>query len=118
MSNCFRGGKFDKLRLLSMEDELPFEHELFQIISQDFPSLRQLIMRNDKPQTKKHHDSSTLITFNHLFKLDLFGVHRDYVIQFLSDKDTTRLNCSKIKSLITYKLFVGSRNFHSYFPSL
>jgi hypothetical protein len=43
-------------------------------------------------QQNKQHQSSTLITFNHLFQLDLFNVHLDYVIQFLSDKNT-RLPC-------------------------
>jgi hypothetical protein len=31
---------------------------------------------------------------------------------------TTRLNCAKIKSLVTYELFVPPQNFHSSFPSL
>ncbi|CAF1424026.1 unnamed protein product [Rotaria sordida] len=144
MNSCFQGGRFDKVRLLSMDDIRPFEHELFQIISQDFPFLRTLIILNNIPQKNKQHHSSTLITFNHLFELDLFCVHNDYVIQFLSDKNTrlpcltnliiryetllivtnnftnnaTRLNCSKIKSLVTHKLFVGSQDYHSYFPSL
>ena len=48
MSNCFRGGKFDKVRLLSMHDIRPFEHDLFKIISQDFPFLQQLSMYNEK----------------------------------------------------------------------
>ncbi len=144
MSNCFHGGKFDKVRLLLMEDIRPFENELFKIISQDFPFLQQLCVCNDHPQRNEHHHSSTLITFNHLFELHLYCAHRDYVIQFLSDKNTrlpcltnlivgyktlvtvtnnftndaTRLNCSKIKSLITHQLIVPSQNFVSYFPSL
>jgi len=127
-----------------MHDIRPFEHELFQIISQDFPFLRTLIILNDIPQKNKQHHSSTLITFNHLFKLNIFCVHSDYVIQFLSDKNTRlpcltnltveyetlltvtnnftndamRLNCSKVESLVTYELFAGSQNYHSYFPSL
>ncbi|CAF3609710.1 unnamed protein product [Rotaria socialis] len=80
MSNCFQGGRFDTVRLLSMRDERPFEHKLFQIISQDFPFLRQLIIRNDIPQKNGQHHSCTLITFNHLLTLDILSVHNDCVI--------------------------------------
>jgi hypothetical protein len=144
MNSCFQGGKFDKVRFLSMFDERSFEHELFKIISQDFPFLQQLHICNDQPQKNEQHHSSTLITFNHLFELNLFSVHNDYVIQFLSDRntrlpcltnliigykllitvtknftnDSTRLNCSKIKSLITHELIVRPEKFDSYFPSL
>ncbi|CAF1453800.1 unnamed protein product [Adineta steineri] len=144
MNSSFQGGRFDKVRLLSMDDIRPFEHELFQIISQDFPFLRKLFILNDIPQKNKQYHLSTLITFNHLFELDIYCVHNDYVIQFLSDKytrlpcltnlivkyeklltvtnnftnDAARLNCSKIKSLVTYRLFAGSQDYYSYFPSL
>jgi predicted metallopeptidase len=72
------------------------------------------------------------------------NVDPDYVIQFLSDKNTrlpcltkliiryetlevvtnnftnntTRLNCARIKSLDIYKQFPDTKNFHSYFSSL
>jgi hypothetical protein len=144
MGSCFRGGRFDKVRLLSMHDVRSFEHKLFQISSQDFRSLQQLIILNDEPQNNEQRHSSTSITFNHLLTLDIFNVHNNNVIQFLSDKitrlpcltnlviecekltrmtnyftnDTTRLNCAQIKSLVTYELFVPLKNFHSYFPSL
>ncbi|CAF3221267.1 unnamed protein product [Rotaria sp. Silwood2] len=144
MSNCFQGGNFDKVRLLSMDDIRPFEHELFKIIAQDFPFLQQLSIYNDKAQKNKQHYSSTLITFNHLFKLNLFCAHHDYIIQFLSENNTclpyltnliiiyerlriithdftndmTRRNCTKIKSLVTCQPLVGTQNFYSYFPSL
>lgn len=144
MGSCFQGGKFDKVRLLSMHDTRPFEHKLFQIISQDFPFLQQLTIRNDLPQNNGQHHSCTLITFNHLLILDIYSVYDDYVIQFLSEKitrlpcltnliieyetltritnyftnDTTRLNCAKIKSLVTFEPLVPSEYFYSYFPSL
>jgi hypothetical protein len=144
MNNSFQGGNFDKVRLLSMYDIRPFEHELFQIIAQDFPFLQQLSIYNDKRQKNKQHHLSTLIKFNHLFELNLFCAHDDYIIQFLSENNThlpcltnlivmydsltvvtnyftndvTRLNCTKIKSLITHEILVASQNFYSYFPSL
>ncbi|CAF1446736.1 unnamed protein product [Adineta steineri] len=144
MNSSFQGGRFDKVRSLSMDDIRPFEYELFQIISQDFPFLRKLSILNNIPEKNKQYHSSTLITFNHLFELDIYCVHNDYVIQFLSDKhtrlpcltnlivqyeklltvsnnftnDAARLNSSKIKSLVTYRLFAGSQDYYSYFPSL
>jgi hypothetical protein len=144
MSSCFQGGKFDKVKVLSMFDRRPFQRKLFQIISEDFRFLQKLIIFNFEPQENEQHDSSTLITFNHLFKLILNKAHDDYLIQFLSHRNTrlpclttlqigyktlttvtenftnhaTRLNCTKIKSLITNQPFVRSQNFDSYFPSL
>jgi hypothetical protein len=48
---AFPGGMFPKIRYLSMNDNRPFEHKLFKLISQDFPSLEFLyiyIMINHK----------------------------------------------------------------------
>ncbi|CAF0787842.1 unnamed protein product [Adineta steineri] len=143
MGKCFQGGRFDKVRMLSMHDEHPFEHELFKIISQDFPFLQKLSIWNFESPKKEQHYSSTLIIFNYLFELDLMLAHSDYAIQFLSDtktrllcltnlrieyetlatvtnnftNDATRLNCAKIKSLVMYRKFVPPHNFFSYFSS-
>jgi hypothetical protein len=144
MGSCFQGGRFDKVRILLMYDIRSFEHELFKIISHNFPFLQKLTILNFEPQQNKQQHSSTFITFNHLFKLNLSNAHTDYVIQFLSDRNThlpsltnleieyeklatvtnnftnnaTRLNCAKIKSLVIDGTFVRPQNFHSYFPSL
>ncbi|CAF4352333.1 unnamed protein product [Rotaria sp. Silwood2] len=144
MTSCFQGGKFDKVRLLIMRERRPFEHKLFQIIFRDFLFLQQLTIFNRQPQENKQHHSSTLIRFNHLFKLNIINAHSDYAIQFFSYKnicllslthiiieyktltsvtndftnDRSRLNCSKIKFLLTCELLVRSPNFDSYFPSL
>ncbi|UJR30029.1 hypothetical protein I4U23_017574 [Adineta vaga] len=144
LSSCFQGGKFDNVRLLTMFDVRSFEHELFKIISQDFSFLQQLSIYNSYRQMNEQHHSCKLITFNHLFKLNISCAHDNYVTQFLSNKitrlpcltnltiwypallsvtknftnDDTRLNCSKIKYLVTHEPFVRSQNFVSYFPSL
>ncbi|CAF2498502.1 unnamed protein product [Rotaria sp. Silwood2] len=144
LSNCFQGGQFNKVRILMMLDRYPFEHKLFKIISEDFPFLQKLIILNLKEQKNDQHHSSTLITFNHLLKLNLISAHNAYATLFLSDRSTrlpcltnlkirystlasvtnnftndeTRLNCAKIKSLYVRDLTVHSQNFNSYFPSL
>ncbi|CAF1505972.1 unnamed protein product [Rotaria sordida] len=66
MGSCFQGGRFDKVRLLSMQDERPFEHKLFQIISQDFPFLQQLTICNDIPQENEQHHSYTEHSLNEI----------------------------------------------------
>ena len=51
LNNSFQNGMFDKVRCLIMNDTYPFEHELFKIISHDFPS--QTIMYMEWYTTKK-----------------------------------------------------------------
>ncbi|CAF4978990.1 unnamed protein product [Rotaria sp. Silwood1] len=78
LNNSFQGGMFNKVRYLTMTDGRPFEHELFKIISQDFPFLKTLSICNKEPQKNKQH-SSTLITFSHLIALNLTQAHMIYV---------------------------------------
>ncbi|CAF3975240.1 unnamed protein product, partial [Rotaria sordida] len=143
LNNSFQGGIFNKVRCLTMTDERSFEHELFKIISQDFPFLEKLTICNEKPQKSKQH-SSTLITFSHLTFLDLKPAHMNYAKQFLLEQNTrlprlltlniryktltkvtnnftnnaTRLNCSKLKYLHVNKFYDLPSNIHQYFPSL
>ncbi|CAF3418700.1 unnamed protein product [Rotaria socialis] len=141
LNNSFQGGMFIKVRCLTMTDTYPFEHQLFKIISDDFPFLKELNINNVKPQKEKQH-SSTLINFPHLNLLNLFEAHVDYAEQFLVDtnthlpclldlcieyeslvmvtnnftNDTTRLYCAKLKVLHIDKPFVRSKHFDEYFP--
>ena len=144
LNNYFQGGKFDKVRLLSMSDQRSFTHQFFQMISKAFPFLQTLIINNYEQPENEQHSLSTLITFNHVSELNLFDAHSDYVVQFLSEKitrlprltnlivqyenlagatnhftnDATRYNCAKIKFLNIHKQFVGTEHFYTYFPSL
>lgn len=143
LTNAFPGGKFDKVTLLVMCDIRPFEADLFQIISQDFPFLVILTILNLKPQHNKQH-SSALITFPHLVELEFYSTHKDYIEQFLFVKktflprllsvqiqyeplaivtnnfksDKSRASCAQLKRLIIEEPFVPPENFHSYFPLL
>jgi hypothetical protein len=69
MRNSFQGGRFDK-----------------------FPFLQKLIIWNPELLKNEQHHSSTLITFNHLFELNVMYAHSDYVIQFVCERNT-RLPC-------------------------
>ncbi|CAM4780264.1 unnamed protein product [Rotaria magnacalcarata] len=143
LANCFQGGIFDKVRSLAMTDQRPFEHELFDKISRDFPFLQELIVLNSKPQKNKQR-TSKLITFFHLVKLDLQNVHIDYVEQFLLETNTclprlkkldieyeqlaivtnnftngaARYNCSQLRRIVMHEPYIRGENFHSYFPLL
>jgi hypothetical protein len=142
MTSRFQGGTFNKVRWLVIYDKRPFEHELFQIISQDFPVLKILLIINQVSQKNKQH-SSTFITFPNLNDLDLSMAHRDYAIQFFNKNtslpclrklnikyeilmtitegftnNAARRNCAQIKSLVIRESFVRPENFFSYFPSL
>lgn len=145
LSNCFQGGQFNKVKILKMVDQRPFEYKLFQIISKDFPFLQKLIISNSKPQQNKQDHSSTLITFKYLSDLIFTSIHTDYVRQFLSQTNTSLpsltnlsidyeilvtvtnnftndgklLNCAQIKCLSTSNLLINRpENLNSYFPSL
>jgi len=144
LNNSFQGGMFHKVRCLTMNDNTrPFEHQLFEVISQDFPFLKELIINNVLPQQNKQH-SSSLIIFPHLILLSLVEAHVDYAEQFLVDKNThvpclldlriayesltmitknftndaTRLTCAKLKRLHMDSLSGRPKNFHKYFPLL
>ena len=139
LDNSFQGGMFHKVRQLTMNDIIPFEHKLFQLISQDFPFLEYLYISNNHPQKDKQH-SSTLITFPYLTLLDLKYAHVDYAELFLLKKNThlprllnlcieyesltmitnnftndaTHFNFGKLKSLDVCQSFVRPENFHLY----
>ncbi|CAF1432789.1 unnamed protein product [Rotaria sordida] len=144
LNNSFQGGIFNKVQCLLMTDQTyPFEHYFFQVISQDFPFLKELYIFNYQPQKDKQH-SSTWIRFPYLLLLNLVMAHMDYVEEFLFDKnihlprllnlsikyeslaivtnnftnDAARITCSKLKCLDISEPFVRPENFHQYFPLL
>ncbi|CAF4058780.1 unnamed protein product, partial [Rotaria sp. Silwood1] len=87
LNNSFQGDMFDSVRHLTMTDGRPFEYNLFIIISQCFPLLKELYVVNHQPQNNKQH-SSTLIIFPHLILLNLVDADVDYAEQLLFDKNT------------------------------
>jgi hypothetical protein len=143
LNNSFQRGMFVKVRCLTMTDTYPFEYQFFQIISHDFPFLKELNLYNPEPQKEKQHHS-TLIHFPHLHLLNLVEAHADYAEQFLINtnthspcllhlcikyqslamithnfsNDATRLYCAKLKRLHIDKPFVRPEVFDEYFPLL
>ncbi|CAF4787296.1 unnamed protein product [Rotaria sp. Silwood1] len=97
-------GMFHKVRQLKMSDAIPFEDNLFKLISQNFPFLEFLYISNDYPQKHNQH-SSTSIIFPYLKFLDLKWAHIDYAELFLLKKNMYLSRLSnlfmKYESLIT-----------------
>ena len=143
MTSRFQGGLFNKVRWLVMHDIRPFETQLFQIVSKDFPFLEGLKIMNQKAQDNNRY-LTEVITFYDLLRLDLRMAHIDYAVQFLFDQNThlphlrnlcidyetlatvtegftndaARCTCAQIVSLGIYEPFVRPENFSSYFSSL
>jgi hypothetical protein len=141
LDNSFQGGMFHKVRYLTMDDTIPFEYKLFQLISQHFPSLEFLHISQTDPQKDKQY-SSTLITFSHLKLLDLKWAHVDYAELLLLKKNThlpcllnlcidyksltmitnnfttdpMDFNFGTLKHLDVCQPFVSPENFRKYFP--
>lgn len=63
LDNCFQGGMFDKVRYLTINDMIPYQQEVFKLISQNFPFLEFLSISN-RHRLEGNQYSSTLITFS------------------------------------------------------
>jgi hypothetical protein len=95
ITNNFPGGLFNYVRVVSLFDEHPFEHEFFLRIQKSFPFMEELSVINQKSQNRKQsyesnndNRNSSVIEFSFLRKLDIIDVHDDYIEQFLFDIKT------------------------------
>ncbi|CAF2216084.1 unnamed protein product [Rotaria magnacalcarata] len=95
ISNNFPGGLFNYVRMVSLLDEHPFEHEFFLGIVQSFPFMEKLCLINhSSQQCKKFYESNNdnrnlfAIKYSFLSELVIVDVHDDYVEQFLLDTKT------------------------------
>ena len=89
ITNNFPVGIFQRVRKVSLQDEQPFEHEFFLLISQSFPFVERLKIHNRKAQRNKRFRKSpnehfSIIEFPYLADLCLNYAHADYYEQFLS----------------------------------
>ncbi|CAF3531650.1 unnamed protein product [Rotaria sp. Silwood1] len=90
ITNNFPGGLFEHVRVVSLFDEQPFEHEFFLRIQKSFPFIEELSLVNYKPQNRKqsyesnsNNQTLSLIEYLFLTKLYISDVHDDYIEQFL-----------------------------------
>lgn len=148
VTNSFRGDfVFKYVIILGVCDIRPFEHDFFYWISNAFPSLRCLVVKNEQPQERKRSNEMINFPAIHYPKLKYLNVslaHIDYINQLLSDEKTrfyqpfnlrinyeqlitvtnnftnecTRINCSKVQWLNIDKSIVFPENVYKYFPLL
>jgi hypothetical protein len=129
LSNQFPGGYYPYVRVLSLYDEYPFEHQFFLQLVQSFPLIEKLTISNQERQRQRHKQfSKSIVEYSHLIDLDIRNVHEDYVEQFLCDTKTsfrksirlhiigdtllrvtknltrkdTRINCAKVDNLLMW----------------
>ncbi|CAF3575023.1 unnamed protein product [Rotaria sordida] len=95
ITNDFPGGLFEYVRVVSLNDEHPFEHEFFLRIQKLFPFMEQLTVINHKPQKRKQSyesniDNQNLSVIEYFFlnTLDIINTHDDYIEEFLFDTKT------------------------------
>ncbi|CAF2938854.1 unnamed protein product [Rotaria sp. Silwood2] len=95
ITNNFPGGLFKYVHELLLYDERPFEHEFFLQIAQSFPFIKNLSIKNSKPQnnklckeSKNDNQDFSIIKFPHLINLTLNLAHDDYIEEFLFDTRT------------------------------
>ncbi len=93
ITNNFPGGLFKCVRVVSLYDERPFEHEFFLRIAQSFPLMTRLKIINKKSQNEKRFKRNTnedllVNEYPHLIQLDLSKAHKNYLEQFLDDTKT------------------------------
>ncbi|CAF4259708.1 unnamed protein product, partial [Adineta steineri] len=95
ITNNFPGGLFESVRVVSLFDEHPFEHEFLRRIVQSFPFMEVLSLTNRKSQNHKQSSESdndnrnlSVIPYYSLYELRLINVHDDYLEEFLLDTQT------------------------------
>jgi hypothetical protein len=86
ITNNFPDGLFTNVTQVSLSDEHPFEYEFFVRISNSFPFMKQLTIRNHRAQQNKSNNDNkilSIIKYPNLIRLDLLYTHDDYVELFL-----------------------------------
>jgi hypothetical protein len=97
ISNQFPGGYYPYVRVVSLYDEYPFEHEFFLQMVQSFPFIQKLVLTNYKPQrqhkpySNKSMNSNcqlSIVEYSHLIELNIERVYDDYIEEFLCHTKT------------------------------
>ncbi|CAF4539221.1 unnamed protein product [Rotaria sp. Silwood2] len=95
VTNNFPGGLYRYVRIVSLFDEYPFEHEFFIQIAKSFPVMEKLTINNRYAQNQKEsyklmNDKSNLsiAKYNYLIELQIDRAHDDYIEEFLCSTKT------------------------------
>jgi hypothetical protein len=95
ITNNFPGGLYPYVRVVSLYDEHPFEHEFFIRIQKSFPFIEKLSINNHYAQNQKEsyklmNDKSNLsiVKYYYLIELHIDQAHDDYIEEFLCNTKT------------------------------
>ncbi|CAF1477318.1 unnamed protein product [Rotaria sordida] len=95
ITNNFPGGLYPYVRVVSLYDEYPFEHDFFIRIVQSFPFMEKLSINNRYAQNQKEsykvmNDKSNLsiAKYYYLIELNIDRAHDDYIEEFLCNTKT------------------------------
>jgi hypothetical protein len=95
IGNTFPTIIFNYVRILRVQDNVPFEHDFFIRLAWSFPLLQQLTIKNVKPQSSlldqlgsNDNQLYSIINYPYLISLCFERAHNDYVEQFLNDTKT------------------------------
>ena len=146
ITNRFPGGLYKYVRVVSLFDEKPFEHQFFLRIEKSFPFMEKLCVNNKKAQSGQQsndiYQDLSLIQYSSLRELCFGDVHDDYIEEFLSDtkttllknldlyidydslervtrnftRENTRINCKKVDKLYVFDQSTSSSSLKEYFP--
>jgi hypothetical protein len=100
ITNNFPGGISKYVRILSLYDQQPFEHEFFIQISNSFPLMKKLTINNQTAQTNKLCKHSSIAKYIYLAELCLTDAHDDYIEEFIIDTKTDLPN--DLRLLVEY----------------
>ena len=95
ITNSFPGGVYPYVRVVSLYDEQPFEHEFFIRIHKSFPFIEKLTLINHHKQYYKpidHSQNSSIVKYCYLIDLNIKQAHDDYIEEFLCDTKTFLCN--------------------------
>ena len=138
---------FTNVTRLALLEYAPLEYEFFFRLAQSFPFLRTLRIVNwesDRLRLQDDIQSNSFVEYPYLRRLDVSRAHIIYIEQLLHystthlprltelqikydclkivtndfTRDTTRMNCCKIKILECSQTIEHSDEFTRYFPSL
>ncbi len=95
IGNTFPNIVFSHVKRLSVQGEIPYEHEFFNGIARSFPLLQKLCVINierqsSMPDEQNSNDNQlySIVKYPYLISLRLVTVHIDYVEQFLNETKT------------------------------
>ncbi|CAF0733371.1 unnamed protein product [Rotaria sordida] len=96
VTNNFPAGLYPYVRVVSLYDEYPFEHEFFIRISQSFPFMEKLFINNRYAQNHKQsyklmndNQNLSIVKYNYLIELQIdHRTHDNYIEEFLCNMKT------------------------------